>query len=138
MHADVVVMGGLTDGIWPASADPDPWLNRKMRRDAGLLLPERQIGLAAHDFQQAIAADQVILTRATRDAEAETVPSRWLNRLCNLMEGLPDRNGPEALQEMRARGQVLLGWARAMDRPTVAQRADPRLAPAKRPRPQPR
>ena len=137
MHADVVVMGGLTDGIWPASADPDPWLNRKMRRDAGLLLPERQIGLAAHDFQQAIAADQVILTRATRDAEAETVPSRWLNRLCNLMEGLPDRNGPMALAGMRARGQVLLGWARAMDRPTVAQRADPRLAPAKRPRPEP-
>ena len=53
------------------------------------------------------------------------MPSRWLNRLCNLMEGLPDRHGPMALQEMRARGQVLLGWARAMDRPTVAQRADP-------------
>ena len=137
MHADVVVMGGMTDGIWPAPADPDAWLNRRMRRDAGLLLPERQIGLAAHDFQQAIAADQVILTRATRDAEAETVPSRWLNRLCNLMEGLPDRSGPVALQEMRARGRELLGWARAMDRPTVAQKADPRLAPAKRPRPQP-
>ncbi len=137
MHADVVVMGGLTDGIWPAAADPDPWLNRRMRRDAGLLLPERQIGLAAHDFQQAIAARQVILTRSTRDAEAETVPSRWLNRLCNLMDGLPDQRGPEALAQMRARGREVLDWARAMDRPTPAQRANPRLHPAPRPRPQP-
>ena len=137
MHADVVIMGGLTDGIWPAASNPDPWLNRRMRRDAGLLLPERQIGLAAHDFQQAIAARQVILTRSTRDAEAETVPSRWLNRLCNLMEGLPDKNGPDALRLMRARGREILDWARAMDRPTAAQRADPRLTPAKRPRPQP-
>ncbi len=137
MHAEVVVMGGLTDGVWPAASDPDPWLNRKMRRDAGLLLPERQIGLAAHDFQQAIAANTVILTRAVRDAEAETVPSRWLNRLSNLMEGLPDKHGPEALAQMRGRGQVLLDWARAMDRPTPAQGADPRLQPSRRPRPKP-
>ena len=85
------------------------WGERRanMRKDAGLLLPERQIGLSAHDFQQAIAAPRVILTRATRDAEAQTVPSRWLNRLLNLMEGLPDRNGKVALAAMRARGAFL-------------------------------
>ena len=64
--AGLVVLGGLNDGVWPKLPEPDPWLNRKMRKDAGLLLPERQIGLAAHDFQQAIAAKQVILTRAVR------------------------------------------------------------------------
>ena len=137
MQAEIVVVGGLTDGIWPAMADPDPWLNRKMRKEAGLLLPERQIGLAAHDFQQAVAAQNVILTRSVRDAEAETVPSRWLNRLCNLMEGLPDRNGPQALADMRARGRVWLDQARALDRPTAAHRSDPGLQPAKRPSPRP-
>ena len=137
MVADLVILGGLTDGIWPAGADPDPWLNRRMRRDAGLLLPERQIGLAAHDFQQAIAGKEVILTRAVRDAEAETVPSRWLNRLCNLMEGLPGRNGPEALAAMRSRGRVLLDGARALERPSAEQSADPLLQPAPRPSPRP-
>ena len=137
MVADLVILGGLTDGIWPASTEPDPWLNRKMRRDAGLLLPERQIGLAAHDFQQAIAAKQVILTRALRDAEAETVPSRWLNRLCNLMEGLPGRNGPQALADMRQRGRAVLEFARALERPGPEQMQDPRLKPAPRPSPQP-
>ena len=137
MVADVVVMGGLTDGVWPAGADPDPWLNRRMRRDAGLLLPERQIGLAAHDFQQAVAAREVILSRAVRDAEAETVPSRWLNRLCNLMEGLPETGGVAALAEMRARGRDVLAIARALERPDAVLLADPGLQPAHRPSPQP-
>ena len=135
MVADVVIMGGLTDGIWPAGADPDPWLNRKMRRDAGLLLPERQIGLAAHDFQQAIAAKEVILTRAVRDAEAETVPSRWLNRLCNLMEGLPERTGQRRCRNAQP-GPGVAGLRprdgaaerRAIRRPAVAARAPPQPA----------
>ncbi|MBC7737107.1 MAG: double-strand break repair protein AddB [Candidatus Saccharibacteria bacterium] len=135
MQADTVVLGGLTDGIWPAISDPDPWLNRRMRKDAGLLLPERQIGLAAHDFQQAIAARTVILTRSVRDAEAETVPSRWLNRLSNLMEGLPAQNGPQALATMRDRGRAWLDQARRLDQPDL--RPDPALTPAPRPSPQP-
>ncbi|MEO6298194.1 MAG: PD-(D/E)XK nuclease family protein, partial [Paracoccaceae bacterium] len=135
--ADLVILGGLADGVWPGATSPDPWLNRKMRKDAGLLLPERQIGLAGHDYQQAAAAPQVVLSRASRDAEAETVPSRWLNRLSNLMEGLPDKNGPQALAAMRERGQQWLRLAAALERPTPAQLADPRLAPAPRPQPQP-
>ncbi len=128
--ADLVILGGLNDGIWPARPAPDPWLNRQMRQNVGLLLPERQIGLSAHDYQQAIAAPQVILTRAARDAEAETVPSRWLNRLINLMTGLPDQTGPEALAAMRARGAVRLQMAAGLD---VASA----LAPEKRPAPRP-
>ena len=37
-------------------------MNRKMRIDAGLLLPERRIGLSAHDFQQAMGANEVWIT----------------------------------------------------------------------------
>lgn len=137
MQADLVILGGLTDGNWPRLATPDPWLNRKMRFDAGLLLPERQIGLSAHDYQQAMGASRVVMTRSLRDAEAETVPSRWLNRLANLMNGLPDASGPQALMAMRARGAVWLARAAALDTPTPAQLRDPRLQPARRPQPQP-
>ena len=135
--ADLVILGGLNDGIWPKLPEPDPWLNRSMRKKAALLLPERQIGLSAHDYQQAIAAPRVILSRAVRNAEAETVPSRWLNRLMNLMDGLPQRNGGLALAEMKARGDKWLMLARALEQPTAEQQADPRLHPAKRPAPQP-
>ncbi len=136
--ADLVVLGGLTDGTWPAPAAPDPWLNRAMRKAAGLLLPDRQIGLSAHDYQQAVTAPRVVLTRSVRGGEAETVPSRWLNRLMNLMAGLPDKRGPEALALMRGRGQHWLDLATAFDRPPglakAATRPSPRPPVAARPR----
>lgn len=136
--ADLVILGGLNDGVWPAQPPPDPWLNRAMRKEAGLLLPERKIGLSAHDYQQAVAAPTVMLSRAVRGAEAETVPSRWLNRLVNLMEGLPERHGPEALEAMRARGQVWLDQAAAFDTPVgeavPATRPSPRPPVAARPK----
>lgn len=128
--ADLVILGGLNDGTWPAQPPPDPWLNRAMRKEAGLLLPERRIGLSAHDYQQAVAARHVVLSRAKRGPEAETVPSRWLNRLVNLMDGLPMRRGPEALQAMKARGQRWLDLATAFDQ------VDP-VDPAPRPSPRP-
>lgn len=124
-----VILSGLNEGEWPQPLDPDPWLSRQMRRQAGLTLPERQIGLAAHDFQQGIAAEQVILTRAKRNAEAETIPSRWLNRLTNLMSGLPDRHGPDALTAMRERGAKWIAMAGALARPEVEVRAAPRPCP---------
>lgn len=135
--ADLVILAGLNDGSWPRLPEPDPWLNRTMRKDAGLLLPERQVGLSAHDYQIAVAAPRVVLTRSARDAEAETVPSRWLNRLTNLMDGLPERRGTEALGAMRKRGQLWLEQAAALELPTVSQQNDPRLKAAKRPSPKP-
>jgi len=128
--ADLVILGGLNDGVWPQLPPPDPWMNRKMRKDAGLLLPERRVGLSAHDFQQAIAAHQVVLTRATRNAEAETVPSRWLNRMTNLLGGLGLQGGPEALEAMRTRGA---DWLRLADQ---AEQPVP-VASAHRPAPRP-
>jgi ATP-dependent helicase/nuclease subunit B len=128
--ADLLVLGGLNDGIWPQTAPPDPWMNRQMRKAAGLLLPDRKIGLSAHDYQQAMAARTVVLTRATRDAEAETVPSRWLNRLTNLMSGLPDRGGPVALADMRSRGAVWLRHAAALELPAAPVPPSPRPSPA--------
>ncbi|MDO5603804.1 MAG: PD-(D/E)XK nuclease family protein [Paracoccus sp. (in: a-proteobacteria)] len=127
----LVILAGLNEGGWPQALPPDPWLSRAMRLEAGLTLPERQIGLSAHDFQQAVAAPEVVLTRARRDAEAETIPSRWLNRLVNLMSGLPDRSGPQALAGMRARGEKWLALARHLGQPRF------RLDPAPRPSPVP-
>ncbi|KGJ05692.1 double-strand break repair protein AddB [Paracoccus halophilus] len=129
--AGLVILAGLNEGGWPQALAPDPWLSRPMRLAAGLTLPERRVGLAAHDFQQAVAARQVILSRARRDAEAETIPSRWLNRLVNLLNGLPDQQGPQALAEMRARGRYWLDLAELQAQPRR------RLAPARRPAPIP-
>ena len=128
--ADLLILGGLNEGSWPETPAPDPWLNRALRHRAGLLLPERRIGLAAHDFQQAAGAREVWLTRAARTDEAPTVPARWLNRLTNLLRGLPDQGGALALEGMRERGARWLRLGAALERA-------PRLDPAPRPSPRP-
>ncbi|WP_119303557.1 double-strand break repair protein AddB [Dongia deserti] len=92
-QADLLVLGSLNEGTWPAESAIDPWLNRPMRQGFGLPAPERKIGLSAHDFQQAMGAPKVLLTRAERVDGAPTVPSRWLLRLNAFLsctgDGLP-------------------------------------------------
>lgn len=127
--ADRVILAGLNDGTWPELPGPDPWLNRKMRQEAGLLLPERRVGLSAHDFQQAIATKEVFITRSTRDDDSETIPSRWLNRLCNLMNGM-SQAGADALDQMRKRGDDWKDMAIRLDAPPVRVSPEPRPSPA--------
>jgi len=126
---DLAILAGLNDGTWPELPEPDPWLNRAMRARAGLLMPERRIGLSAHDFQQAAGAPEGVLSRAARDADAQTIPSRWLNRLTNLLAGLTDQGGAAALDAMRGRGRRWIDRARALDRPAAPVPAAPRPAP---------
>ncbi|MGI9414424.1 MAG: double-strand break repair protein AddB, partial [Hyphomicrobiales bacterium] len=88
MQADVVILGGLNEGIWPPQAMTDAWLNRPMRSGIGLEPPERRIGLTAHDFAQATAAGRVYLTHAEKIDGTPVVPSRWLLRLRALLSGM--------------------------------------------------
>ena len=78
---DRLVLGGLVEGVWPPETRGDPWLSRPMRHDLGLDLPERRIGLSAHDFAQALGAPDVILSRAAKLGGAPTVASRFTQRL---------------------------------------------------------
>ena len=96
-QADLVVLGGLNEGTWPGPVPADPWMSRQMRAEFGIALPERAIGMAAHDFVQALGAPEVALTRAARQEGAPTVPSRWLLRLDAVLRavGLAGRLGPD-------------------------------------------
>ena len=129
--ADLVILAGMNEGTWPEAPAPDPWLNRPMRMEAKLLLPERRIGLSAHDYQQAVCAGHVVMSRAIRSDEAETVPSRWINRLINLLGGLDSKDGPQCLADMRARGKHWLALAESIAAPSH------KIAPAPRPAPAP-
>lgn len=134
--ADLIILAGLNEDVWPPAPGADPWLNRAMRRDAGLLSPERQVGLSAHDFQQAAAAKEIWLSRSKRGSESETVASRWLNRIVNLLGGLDKQAGTRWLDTMRGRGQDWLDRSRALSVPE-AQTPPLRIASAPRPSPRP-
>src|SRR4029078_1140992 len=80
-ETDRVILGGLGETVWPPAPRVDPWLSRPMRHELGLDLPERRIGLCAHDFAQLLVHDEVILTHASKVGGAPAVASRFLHRL---------------------------------------------------------
>ena len=80
-ESDRVILGGLVEGVWPPAPRVDPWLSRPMRHELGLDLPERRIGLSAHDFAQLLGTDDVILTHSAKVGGAPAVASRFLHRL---------------------------------------------------------
>ena len=121
--ADVMVLGGLVEGVWPQAADPGPWLSRPMRRRAGLPDAEESIGQAAHDFvAAACAASAVVLTVPARRGRAPTVPARWLTRIA-------------ARTSLAA--NAASSWAGLLDQPlavTPARPPEPRPPVVRRPR----
>jgi ATP-dependent helicase/nuclease subunit B len=88
-RADLVILGGLNEGVWPALPSPDAWLPPKVRANLGMPGLEFRIGLAAHDFASALGAPEVLITRARRDSRSPTVASRFLLRLDAISGGLP-------------------------------------------------
>lgn len=78
---DLMILGGLVEGVWPAMPREDPFLSRSMRRALNLPQPEARIGLAAHDFAQLACAPEVLMTRCAVREGAPAVKSRWLWRL---------------------------------------------------------
>ncbi len=83
--ADLMILGGLNEGVWPVPTDTGPWMSRPMRAAIGLPAPERKIGLSAHDFCQAFGARQVMVCRAAKQGSAPSVRSRWLARLDSVL-----------------------------------------------------
>ena len=102
-QADLMILAGLNEGVWPQLPAPDPWLAPRVRHALGLPGLDRRIGLAAHDLANGLGAPEVLITRALRDGSAPTVASRFWLRLKALA-------GPKWEENRR-----LLALARAID-----------------------
>jgi ATP-dependent helicase/nuclease subunit B len=123
-RADVVILGGLNEGVWPGMPAPDPWLPPKVRANLDMPTLDTRIGLAAHDFASALGAPEVLITRAKRDSKSPTVASRFLLRLDAISGGLP--------RDLR-----LERLTRALDDPGPPQPVDrPAPSPAAEQRPE--
>ena len=120
---DRLVLGSLVEGVWPPETNGDPWLSRPMRHALGLDLPERRIGLSAHDFAQALGAPDVVLSRSGKLGGAPTVPSRFVQRLAAVA-------GKDRWDAALARGARYAAFARRIDETGAPE-------PAERPAPVP-
>jgi ATP-dependent helicase/nuclease subunit B len=121
-QADIMILAGLNEGIWPALPAANPWINRTMRTQLDLPAPEEVIAQEAHDFITALSAPVVYLTRAARRDGAPTIPARWWHRLSGV---LTDK---KLHAQWEQSGQHWAQWAKNMD---AAPDNPPRLtAPA--------
>jgi ATP-dependent helicase/nuclease subunit B len=121
-RADLMILAGLNEGVWPALPAPDPWLAPKVRAELGLPGLESRIGLAAHDFAGALGAPEVLITRSRREGRSPTVASRFLLRLNALSGGLPRALPIEAM----TRALDDPGPAHPVDKPQPCPPADQR------------
>ena len=128
-QSDRVILGGLVEGIWPPAPRVDPWLSRPMRHTLGLDLPERRIGLSAHDFAQMLGHPDVILSHAAKVGGAPAVASRFLHRL----EAVA---GTARWDAANKRGETYLDYALSLDRPDIVTPcAQPQPTPPRHARP---
>jgi ATP-dependent helicase/nuclease subunit B len=123
-QADLMILGGLNEGVWPGQPTPDPWLAPKIRANLGIPGLDFRTGLAAHDFASALGASNVLITRARRDSKAPTIASRFWLRLQAMTGGLPHDTRLERL----ARD------IDAMDDPVPAERPAPSPPAEQRPK----
>jgi ATP-dependent helicase/nuclease subunit B len=115
---DVLIVAGLNEDIWPAPAEPGPWMSRSMRLGIGLDPPERRQGQAAHDFEMAAGNAQLILAYARRVGGAPALPSPLLQRLDAFI-------GEERARALRAAGAAWIEAAQAIDFAGLPQPARP-------------
>ena len=108
--ADLVILGGMNEGVWPPDVGFDPWMSRPMRKKFNLSAPEYRIGLSAHDFAQLAYAKEVMITRSSRADGLPTVSSRFLLQIDAVLRaaGLPDVLAPK---------EPWRDWAHALDAP---------------------
>lgn len=123
--ADVLVLGGLVEGVWPPAPPVDPWLSRQMRLGVGLPPADAVIGRSAVDFLSLFGMGDVVLSCSRRREGQATLRSRWLRRLDVVLRASGVEQGLDA-----CRDPVFEAMASRLDRPAAVQPcAEPRPSP---------
>lgn len=105
--ADIVILTGLNEGMFPAPGYENPWLPRRVADALGLPPPERKVSLMAMDFINLSCGPQVYWTRSKMSGGGETTESRFLSRVAVACKGVCDT----PLHD----GDYWLGRVRALD-----------------------
>ncbi|MEM1380048.1 MAG: double-strand break repair protein AddB [Pseudomonadota bacterium] len=122
-QSDLLVVGGLQEGIWPGDEVVDPFLSRHMRSFLSIPSPEAEVGRVAHDFLDFAASPNVLLTRAERQGTSVARPSRFMVRLESFLKVLdPDGAKTDASIGLRS-------WQRARYGTDQPVRRAPRPTP---------
>ncbi|MBR1648077.1 MAG: PD-(D/E)XK nuclease family protein [Alphaproteobacteria bacterium] len=116
---DCIIISSMNEGTMPSAAKGGAWMSRPMKKEFGFPLPERAIGVLAHDFCQTACGKEVYLTRADRIDGTPMVKSRWWMRLETVINAIH-------FDIQKLYDTTYLSWARKKD---VADKITPIEAP---------
>ena len=79
--ADVVILTGLNDGMFPARGYENAWLPISVAEKIGLPSPDRKVSLMALDFMNLSCGGQVYWLRSLSSGGVKTAESRFISRV---------------------------------------------------------
>ena len=79
--ADVVILTGLNEGMFPARGYENAWLPRRVADEIGLPSADRKVSLQSLDFMNLSCGPCVYWLRSTMSGGVQTTKSRFLSRV---------------------------------------------------------
>ena len=104
--ADVVILTGLNDGMFPARGYENAWLPRDVAIKIGLPSPDRKVSLQALDFMNLSCGTDVYWLRSGNAGGVKTTQSRFLSRVIVRGGNFDTDAGDDILGAVRARDAV--------------------------------
>ena len=102
--ADVIILTGLNEGMFPALGYENAWLPRDVAKKIGLPSPNRKVSLMALDFMNLSCGNDVYWLRSKQSGGALTTESRFLSRVRVVVGDI--QKDDEVLKSVRARDDV--------------------------------
>ncbi len=102
--ADVVVLTGLNEGMFPSIGYENAWLPRFVAKKIGLPSPNRKVSLMALDFMNLSCGETVYWLRSKQSGGILTTESRFLSRVRVAIGDI--QNGDDILKSVRAQDNV--------------------------------
>ena len=104
--ADVVILTGLNEGMFPARGYENAWLPKNIAKQIGLPAPDRKVSLQALDFMNLSCGKDVYWLRSVISGGVQTTESRFLSRIIARKAVIDKNYGNIILNDVIARDNV--------------------------------
>ncbi len=104
--ADVVILTGLNEGMFPSRGYENAWLPRMVAEKIGLPPADRKVSLMAMDFMNLSCAQNVYWLRSRTAGSSQTTESRFLSRVAVANQSTASNQRSKILDNVRARDNV--------------------------------
>lgn len=102
--ADVVILTGLNEGMFPSTGYENAWLPRDISQKIGLPSPNRKVALQALDFMILSCGQEVYWLRSRQSGGTLTTESRFLSRVRVAIGDI--ESADDILQSVRDRDDI--------------------------------